>query len=446
MLRRIRFPCITYHLEKNAVLLTIYAGVATFFTYSCMYAFRKPFTAATFQQTEMFSVGYKTLLVIAQLLGYTLSKFIGIKWIAELRSEHRAAGIILLIFIAWIALLLFAILPPAAGVVCMFLNGIPLGLIWGIVFSYLEGRRTTEMMGAVLTVSFIFSSGVVKSVGKWLMINCSVSEMAMPFVTGAVFIFPLIVFVVLLEQIPHPSREDKALRWERVPMSAVQRRDFLKHFLPGIVLLVVTYVFLTVLRDIRDNFAADIWQENGYGKAPAIFTFSEIPASVLILFMMSLLVLIQDNYEALKINFILITLGWVISLLSTLLFRSSALSPVIWMMLTGIGLYMGYVPFNCMLFERLIAVFRRPSNVGFLMYVADSFGYLGSIAVLLFREFFKVPMSWTHFFQHALLVASIAGTVLIAASYVYFSWRYKKTVKLDEGDKLIEEKSSVYKI
>ena len=51
----------------------------------------------------------------------------------------------------------------------MFLNGLPLGMIWGLVFGYMEGRRVSEVLGAILCASFILSSGVVKSVGAWLM-------------------------------------------------------------------------------------------------------------------------------------------------------------------------------------------------------------------------------------------------------------------------------------
>ena len=50
----------------------------------------------------------------------------------------------------------------------MFINGLPLGMVFGLVMAYLEGRRQTEMLAAVLCASFIVSSGFVKSVGKWL--------------------------------------------------------------------------------------------------------------------------------------------------------------------------------------------------------------------------------------------------------------------------------------
>jgi hypothetical protein len=86
------------------------------------------------------------------------------------------------------------------------------------------------------------------------------------------------------------------------------------------------------------------------------------------------------------------------------------------MIVTGFGLYMGYVPFNCVLFERLIAAFRIPGTVGFVMYLADAFGYLGSVGVLLYREFVQPDLSWLDFFMTAGFVTGIGGSILICIS------------------------------
>jgi hypothetical protein len=52
-----------------------------------MYVFRKPFSVATFEGMELFHVDYKIILIIAQVLGYALSKFIGIKVVSELKAK-----------------------------------------------------------------------------------------------------------------------------------------------------------------------------------------------------------------------------------------------------------------------------------------------------------------------------------------------------------------------
>ncbi|MFI5188277.1 MAG: DUF5690 family protein, partial [Chitinophagales bacterium] len=94
--------------------------------------------------------------------------------------------------------------------------------------------------------------------------------------------------------------------------------------------------------------------------------------------------------------------------------------------ITGMGLYMGYVPFNCMLFERLIASFRYISTAGFIIYVADSFGYLGSDVVLLVKNFGNANISYSDFFVKMILAISALGTGLTILSSIYFKRKYQK--------------------
>ena len=74
-------------------------------------------------------------------------------------------------------------LPPQGKVVALFLNGLPLGTVWGVVFSFLEGRRTSEILGAGLSCAYVVASGAVKSIGATLLEH-GISEAWMPAVTG----------------------------------------------------------------------------------------------------------------------------------------------------------------------------------------------------------------------------------------------------------------------
>ena len=416
----------TYLTKNQQTIVPFFAAIVAFCTYSCMYAFRRPFTAATFQGQEAFGVQLKIVLVIAQLIGYTLSKFVGIRFISSIKHHHRALGIFALLFLAALALLFFAILPSPFNIFCMFLNGIPLGLIWGLVFSYLEGRKATEFMGSVLAISFIFSSGFVKSVGKWLLDN-GTTEKWMPFQTSMIFFIPAAIFILLLEQIPPPSTFDIEHRSVRVPMSKKERKDFLSHYIFGIVALVIAYVLLSVIRDFRDSFAADIWNELGINSA-GIFTATETPISLIVLCSMSLLTLIHCNRKAVLINHTLVIFGFLITGFSTFAYVNNLVAPTHWMILNGLGLYLAYIPFNVVFFERLIAAARKPANVGFLMYISDSFGYLGSIFIMLYKNFGQATMSYRIFFINALSITSVTGIGLMLISFVYFNRKLKPTV------------------
>src|SRR5215469_13982346 len=197
---------------------TSLAALSAFCVYTCMYAFRKPFTVAEYAGIHFLGIEYKIWLVIAQTAGYTLSKLFGIKFIAELKNKNRTQTILKFIGISWIALLFFAIVPASYNIIFLLVNGFPLGIIYGLVFSYLEGRRTTEFLGAALSSSFIFASGFTQSVGKFILIKWHIDQWWMPWVTGLVFFIPLLIFSWLLEKTPKPTDDDVLLRTERKPM------------------------------------------------------------------------------------------------------------------------------------------------------------------------------------------------------------------------------------
>jgi hypothetical protein len=418
-------------LEKaNPAVFTIFAGLAGFAAYFSMYAFRKPFSVAIFGSVAgwHFALDYKIALVLAQVLGYAVSKMIGVKFIAEVTPNKRAAAILALIFMSWTALLLFAVVPAPWNVFAMFLNALPLGLIWGLVFGFMEGRRTSEVLGAILCASFIVSSGAVKSVGKLLMDGWHVSPFWMPAATGALF-FPLLGLSVWgLSQLPPPSPRDEAERVRRAPMDSTARARFLKRYGMGLVLLVLSYVLTTAIRDFRDNFAAEIWTALGFGQAAAVFTASELPVAVLSLTVLGVIIVVRDNVKALMVIHGVVFAGLLLLGLSTLAFQAGLLSPLAWMILSGAGLYMAYVPFNAMLFDRLIAASGTAGTAGFLIYVADAAGYLGSCALLMWRNFGLMDLNWLQVFTVSAYGTSIIGMIMMGLSGVYF-WRKTAPVK-----------------
>jgi len=414
---------------KTDIKTLLYGSFAAFGTYFCMYAFRKPFTVATYEGLSFWEVDYKIILIIAQVLGYMFSKFIGIKLISELRNNQRLLLLITMIAVAEISLVLFAVVPAPYNLVFMFLNGLPLGVIWGIVFSYLEGRKTTEILGVVLCSSFIVSSGAVKSVGLISMRWIGVNEFWMPAVTGAIFIVPFLIFSYLLERIPSPTPEDISLRTERKPMSKVDRANLIKTYFFPIVILVFFYAALTALRDYRDNFSREIWDALGLRDSIAIYTFSEIPIAILVLVILGLFAFIKSNFRVfIYYHYLLFGGAFVIGLL-TVFYQLELISEIFWMISVGFGLYICYVPFNCIFFDRMIAAFRIKGNAGFLIYIADAFGYLGSIAVLLYKNFGQGGVSWLNFFIYGCYLIAALGCIVAVASLNYFKKKYKSSEK-----------------
>lgn len=396
---------------------------ASFGAYFCMYAFRKPFAAGTWEGTVMVPglppLDEKVVLVIAQLVGYTASKFLGIKVIAEMPPARRAAATVAMVGLAEIALVALAVAPPAWRPLCLFINGLPLGLVWGLVFGFLEGRQSTELLAAGLSASYVVASGAVKSVGRWVL-TLGMPEPWMPAATGALFVLPFLACVWVLSLVPPPSAADERARVRRRPMSAAQRTRFLASFAPGLVVLIGQYMLLTAYRDFRDSFARELWDALGYGAQPAMFTLSELPVAAGVLVALALVTLVRSNRAGVAALHGLMLGGTALIGLTTLGYQAGFVGPAAWMTLVGLGLYLAYVPFGSALFDRLIAVTGFVGTAGFMIYVADSFGYLGSVGVLLYRNLSAAHLSWLAFFTRFSLATSAVCTACFAASWAYF--------------------------
>lgn len=406
--------------------VALYAAFVSFGTYVFIFGFRKSFTVCTFDGLTFGPIAFKTALVISQMFGYLLAKFYGIKFISGLKKVNRYKIIFFLTGISWLAWLLFAIVPAPYNVAFLFLNGFPLGMLWGVVFSYVEGRKTTDFIGAALAVSFIFSSGWVKSVGAWLMEQYQISEFWIPFFTGLVFALPLALFVYGLEKVPPPSEEDETLRTKRIPMTAMDRKQLVKQYLPGIIAFTAIYLFATIFRDIKDNFSAEMWNEMGFGSKPAIFTQTETPVTIFILFIIAAVVIIKNSFKALMIAHILILIGFLIAGGSTYFFTNGLLDPFWWMIWVSLGLYLVYIPFNSIYFDRLIAAFSMKGNAGFFIYVADSIGYVGSVSVMLVKEGTSLDIKWVDFFAHNVMLLSSVGVFITLYAVYYFRAEHSK--------------------
>lgn len=246
-------------------LFILWAGGAALLSYSLVYALRKPFTAAGFDGLDFFGMDYKTATSIVQISGYFISKLIGIKVISELKKENRLKFIILSVAVAELSLVLFGALPRPLNVFALFFNGLSLGCMWGVIFSFLEGRRVTDLLASLMGLSIAISSGTAKSVGLFVMEHLHISEFWMPAFIGA-FAFPLLSLLGwLMTRMPQPTAADRALRSERVTLDGRARADLFKSFMPVLLMLFAANLFITVLQDIKEDFLVKILDVEAVG-------------------------------------------------------------------------------------------------------------------------------------------------------------------------------------
>jgi hypothetical protein len=421
-----------------------YAVVASFGTYFCMYAFRKPFAAAKFEG-ELFALDMlelKSAIVISQVMGYALSKYVGIRVCSELPPRYHALTLVGLILWAESSLLLFAELPGSWKTLGIFLNGLSLGMVWGLVVRFLEGRVTSELLLAGLSSSFIVSSGIVKDVGRAMMSGSaaewwsgvplvggvvagwlgSVSESWMPAITGLHFLPLFFLFVWMLAKLPRRTETDVEERQARESMDGVRRHAFLREYLPGLIMLIGAYFLLTAYRDFRDNFAVEIFEGLGYPYAgnETIITQAETLVAVGVISTLALLNTIRRSRPGLIATFLVMAGGTGLLAVSTLLLQAGIIDGFWWMTLIGLGSYLAYVPYGSLLFERLMANTAIVGTAVFAIYLADAVGYTGSVVMLLYKDLAASEMSRLAFFQLATWWMAAVGTVLLLTSCAYF--------------------------
>ena len=430
---------ITAWLERApAPVMNTYAVIAAFSAYFCVYAFRKPFTAATYDGLYFAGtrIELKTALVVSQIIGYMLAKYAGIKYVSEATRGRRAWMVAGLIAWAELAMVLFAIVPNEWKIAAILLNGFPLGMIWGLMVRYLEGRRASDFLLAGLACSFIIASGVFKDVGQAVMAGDAISivgirlpnplhaldQFWMPAATGLLFAAPFLLTLWLLDQLPEPSAIDIAERTQREPMDGARRRQFLSLYLPGIALLVAAYACLTAFRDYRDAYLVDVLKQLGYDYAhgKARITQMEMGVGLGVLATMSLLYLIKNNERALLAAMSVIIVGFALMGIATLLHATGQISGYWWAALIGLGSYMAYVPYNSVLFDRLMASTGFVGTAVFAIYVADSAGYTCSIGMQVGKDLLAPSASRLQFLQNLSFFVSLVGTLSAAIAGLYF--------------------------
>ena len=409
-----------------------YATVAAFATYFCMYAFRKPFAAAKYEGLMFLGtdLNLKTVLLISQIIGYAISKYAGIKICTEIKRKHLARFLVGLILFAEFALLLFGIVPEQFKVVAIFLNGIPLGMVWGSVSRYLEGRRASEVMFAGLSCSFIVSSSSVKAFGQWLM-DQGIDEFWMPMVSGLFFLPLFFLAVWLLNQLPQPNTEDITDRSERSVMNSAQRWAFFRTFLPAMLMLLLVYFFLTAYRDFRDNYTPEIFiaMNEGYETSPELFLKADWPVAFGVMMALACLNLFRDHRFGLIAVFGVMLTGIILMGTATLLHDYKVISGLWWMILIGTGAYLAYVPYGAVLFERVMASTKVAGTAVFAIYLHDAIGYTGSITVQLYKDLGQGELNYFEFLRNFTWLLCGLGLVCFVASCFYFATKHKPADK-----------------
>ena len=405
--------------KVSNALFIVWAGGAALVSYALVYALRKPFTAATFEGLEFLGMDYKTATSIVQIAGYVLSKLLGIKLVSELQRRHRLPFIIGSVAMAELSLLAFGLLPVPWNIVALFFNGLSLGCMWGVIFSYLEGRRLSGVLASVMGMSIACSSALAKSAGLYLIRDLGVDPFWMPAIIGGVAFVLLVVLAFALNALPDPSAEDRAACAERVPMDGRQRRQIFLRFAPLLTMLFAANLFVTVIRDIKEDFLVNIVDTSQL----SAWAFSGVDAVVtaIILLLFLAVSLIRSHLNVLCTLLVLVLVSMFALVYVAWNHDWLALSPLAWLFVQSLGVYTAFLSFQTLFFERFVACYHIRGNVGFFIVTIDFIGYVGTVGVLVFKELFAGELDWLAFYNSMVVWLGLASCLLFAGSLLWLA-------------------------
>lgn len=405
------------------LLFVLWAGGAALVSYSLVYALRKPYTAASFEGIEFFGADYKVAVTTVQILGYLIAKFLGIKVISELKKENRFRFFLASAVLAEISLVFFALLEPPYNAFAMFVNGLSLGCMWGVVFSFIEGRRVTDMLASLLGVSIVFSSGLAKSFGLYAMNELAVDQFWMPAAIGAVALPFLVISGYLLKILPHPTEEDIRLRNERVVLDGKGRKALFAEYAPILTLLFAGNFLLLVLRDVKEDFLVNIIDMTN--RSSWLFARVDTVVTLVILAVFATFVFCRSNIKALMLLMGLVLAGTLTMTYVSLNYVDLDLPPVVWLFVQSLSLYMAYLTFQTIFFDRFIACFSIRGNVGFFIAIMDFIGYMGTVTFLSVKEYLDVDVEWFALYNNMAAAVGLACTVMFSVAGILIYGRYR---------------------
>ena len=294
------------------------------------------------------------------------------------------------------------------------MNGIPLGMVWGLVV----GTWKVANAQTYSCVLFIYR-GKRRREGRWALSHeWARNQRMVDALTG--LLLPLFCLVLGSYRVCHHQMRDIASRTLRKPMTSQERRNLIMRFPVGLFLLIAFYLMLTAVRDFRDNFGQEILNELGLGQVTGIFTMTETVVAFIVMLTMAGLNLITDNRRGFLAALGAMITGMLILLVGTLAFQGGAITGLTWMIMTGLGSYLAYVPFNTILFERLVAYTRISGTAVFAIYLSDAAGYSGAIALQVGKDLLAESTNRLSFFENVTIWGGCFGILACLLCFIAF--------------------------
>jgi hypothetical protein len=147
-------------LQRNSLAFQVFASLTAFLPIYAFILFDE-LTQRQLMKTGFLGVQFKILMITAQVLGFAVSKGLGVKYVSEMLPENRSKSLILMLALSWFAYLLFALTPAPYNLIFIFLASLPLGMIYGTILGFWRDDAV-QICSWPLTASFVWAQVLQK--------------------------------------------------------------------------------------------------------------------------------------------------------------------------------------------------------------------------------------------------------------------------------------------
>ena len=178
---------------------------------------------------------------------------------------------------------------------------------------------------------------------------------------------------------------------------------------------------LIPLRSIRADFQPELWAGLGVEIDAELYAISETFVALGVMVLFGLVMFIRGNRRAFFVALGMAMAGVFLIAVALIGNATDRINAFTFMVLIGLGIYLPYVAVHTTIFERLIAMTRDRGNIGYLLYLADAFGYLGYVAVVIGKNIWGGPDGFLEFFLAASGIIVGVSVLMLASCWIYFA-------------------------
>eukprot|EP00913_Durusdinium_trenchii_P009880 g9273.t1 len=302
--------------------------------------------------------------------------------------RYRLGILLMMLFLSMALAALAGLLPiPILQVLCIFGSSFVSSFLYGGIVTYLEGRRSTEILLASISASLVFAGTVSRACAAELL-HWGVPPRLMPLLLVS---FLLAAFLLVeTARAPPPSRADVAARSARTAMPPRRQWEFVRENLLGVVATIGIWACMAGLRSFRDFYTQQIFAAALKDDSPSskVYVLADVPGAILSFISLVMMSWVSNNQRALFLMLLTNVSGHSVKGLflmaaCTYLFRHHELPGMAWILIYSAAFYAAYSVLNAPLNERIFAVTRAEGTCSFLIYASDFFGYVVTIGLLM---------------------------------------------------------------